>query len=94
VKRGYLLGAVEPDDDEDLVNKSDGEERELDAPISGEHAHDSDGEVDDDSDGVFDAEGVDVGRALEAGVEDVGHGDGGEKAEEPFSAREEVLLVA
>jgi hypothetical protein len=66
----------------------------LDATVWDEHRDEADGEVYDDANRVFDAEGMDVGRALEAGIDDVCDERGGKEAEEPFAAGEEVLLVA
>jgi hypothetical protein len=88
------LGAVEAEDEGDLIEKRDGEEDELNAAVASEYPDEADDQICNDADGVLDAEGVEVGAALEAGVDDVGDEGGGEKAEEPFATGEEVVLVA
>jgi hypothetical protein len=94
LREGGSLGVVEPDDEGYLVEQRDREEYELDAPISGEHPDEADDQVCHEADGIFDSEGVQVGGAFEGGVDDVGDEGGGEKAEEPSAAREEVVFVA
>ena len=89
-----LLSAVNQQYERNVIEERYSQKRELNAAVAGEHCNRTDRQIGDDPDGVFDAEGVQVRRALEAGVDDVGEGSGGEKAEEPFAPREKVILVA
>ena len=88
-----LLGTVHQTDESDVIEERHGQKGELDTAIAGGYCDSADHQIDDDADGVLDAEGVQVGRAFETGVDDIGEKGGSEKTKEPFAPRDEVVLV-
>lgn len=89
-----LLDVVVEDYEGDLISDRQGQNGELDASVGDDQANDAEEEIDGETDGVFDTEGVEVGRPFERGVDVVEAESGGEQAEEPAAAGEEILLVA
>src|SRR5579871_1736604 len=85
-KNSSLLRTVDQNDQCNVIQEGHRQKSELDTTVAGKHRDYANDEVGDDADGVLDAEGVEVGRAFEAGVDDVGEEGGGEEAEEPFAA--------
>ena len=88
-----LLSAVNQSDQKDVIEERHGQKNELDAAIAGEHRNRADREISDDADGVLDAEGVEICRAFETGIDDIRNVSGGKEAKEPFAPREEIVLV-
>jgi len=69
-----------------MIEQRDGEQSQLNSPVGRKHSNHAQRHVYDNANWVFGPEGVQVGRALDPGIDDVSEKGSRQKAEEPSTA--------